>query len=236
MGENSAGSNAVQPTSPPIKTLVLQESPNRPPFPVDCALRERLTAVRPIPDDDQCFAWWDDWAMPEHIRRHSFAVAELAQALARAAQSALGRDPSGERVRRVRAAALLHDIAKDHCIRLGGNHAQVGAAVAHGLTGSPSIAHAVMHHVFWPWEIDVDRFFEPLVIIYADKRVLHDRIVTIEERHEDLLDRYGKTEFIRNRIKASGVQVKQAQDALTLLTGLELHAYTVDGGRLVERA
>ena len=32
------------------------------------------------------------------------------------------------------------------------------------------------------------------IVFYADKRVMHDRIVTVEERVDDLIVRYGTTE------------------------------------------
>jgi hypothetical protein len=38
------------------------------------------------------------------------------------------------------------------------------------------------------------------IINYADKRVMHDRIVSLTERVEDLIQRYGTTEEIKNRI------------------------------------
>jgi len=34
------------------------------------------------------------------------------------------------------------------------------------------------------------------IVFYADKRVMHDRIVSIDERLRDLVDRYGHTEEI----------------------------------------
>ena len=42
---------------------------------------------------------------------------------------------------------------------------------------------------------------ESLIVNYADKRVKHDQIVTIQERFEDLIDRYAKTEQHRVRLR-----------------------------------
>jgi len=44
-------------------------------------------------------------------------------------------------------------------------------------------------------------------VYYADKRVLHDTIVTIDERVHDLIQRYGTVEEIRNLILQNKSQV-----------------------------
>ena len=35
---------------------------------------------------------------------------------------------------------------------------------------------------------------------YADKRVLHDRVVSLDDRMDYILERYGKTDAIREKI------------------------------------
>jgi hypothetical protein len=44
------------------------------------------------------------------------------------------------------------------------------------------------------------------IINYADKRVMHDRIVSLTERVEDLIQRYGATEEIKNLIRQNAGQ------------------------------
>src|SRR5208283_1365694 len=46
-----------------------------------------------------------------------------------------------------------------------------------------------------------ERLEEREIINYADKRVMHDRIVSLTERVEDLIQRYGATEEIKNLIR-----------------------------------
>ncbi len=187
----------------------------------------------PVPGEDACHALWDAYAMPEHIRAHSTLVAGIAVALA---DLAVAAGMGGVHPATVRASGLLHDIAKDYTIRHGGNHAQLGAAWALAATGNPAIAQGVMHHVHWPWGEDLGPWFLPLVIIYADKRVKHDRMVTLEERFDDLIDRYGRTERIRERIRESHHQATTIERALVARLGIRLHESTLDRGRLVERA
>jgi len=183
-----------------------------------------------VPGEAQCVAWWDRFEMPEHIRAHSRGVARVACFVAEAGvRRGLKVD-----VKTVFASALLHDLAKIYCINHGGNHSQLGGAWAMALTGNPLLAQGVIHHVYWPFELDLERFFTPLAVLYADKRVSHDRIVRIEDRFGDLLDRYGKTEEIRERIHTTNNQAKDIEDSLSLLLEIDLNAHDFDRGRLVD--
>lgn len=183
-----------------------------------------------VPSEAQCVAWWDRFVMPEHIRAHSRSVAQVACFLAEAGNKrGLNID-----VETVFASALLHDLAKIYCIRHGGNHSQLGGAWAMALTGNPLLSMGVMHHVYWPFAVDLERFFTPLAVLYGDKRVSHDRIVHIEDRFGDLLDRYGKTPEIRERIHTTNRQAKDIEDALSRLLEIDLNAHDFDRGRLVD--
>ncbi len=169
--------------------------------------------------------------MLPNIRRHSLLVAHIATALARKAE-ALGLPV---RAAQVRASALLHDIAKTYCVRYGGSHAQVGAAWTVAETGNYAVAQGVMLHVWWPWSLPqgTDICALPFFVMYADKRVRHDACVTLEERYDDLLQRYGRTEEAREGIRAAYRQGKTIEDALAVLLGWSLHEDSFDSGRLV---
>ncbi len=194
----------------------------------------------PVPDAAACHALWDRYAMPEHIRAHSSMVADMAMALARAAMAdGTGREDGADlHLPSVLACALLHDIAKDYTIRFGGNHAQLGGAWTLHETGNPRIAQGVMHHVHWPWRVDVavPQWLMPLIIIYADKRVKHDRLVKLEERFDDLIERYGRTERIRERIRESHEQAVDIERALSARLGVPLHDTGLRGGQLAVNA
>lgn len=199
-----------------------------PPCTLDsCALAREW----PVPGEEECRALWDKYAMPEHIREHSLAVADLATCLAE--QGAKRGVPL--RVDEVRASALLHDLAKDYTIRHGGNHAQLGGAWVQEETGNPAIAQGVTHHVYWPWDVDVDKYFLCLAVIYGDKRVRHHQVVTVAERYEDLFERYGKSAQIREKIELSRIQTLDIEESLSKRLGVGLHACTYDCGRLVQR-
>jgi len=203
------------------------------PLPLTVAARQ-LPDLLLIPRREDCNALWERYAMLDHIRAHSEQVATMAYALALRAK-ALGLDIHPEAVL---AAGLLHDLAKTYTIRHGGSHAQLGAAWVMRETGNGPIARAVLAHVYWPWAEDADNddYFMPLAITYADKRVMHDRCVPLEERFEDLLMRYGVNDYTRSRIQGSFQQGKRIEETLSRRLGVHLHEYTVDSGRLVKRA
>jgi len=196
-----------------------------PPFPSRCRADWRT------PSDEECLGHWDRYDMPEHIRRHSLLVAEVATAMARRARE-LGADVC---VQTVRASALLHDLAKAYTIAYGGNHNQIGAAWALELTGNPLVSHGIIHHVHWPFEPDVERHFLPLAVLYSDKRVRHDNLVSVRERFEDLLSRYGLTEDIAANIRRTLNDTLTLERLLNEYLKVDLNACAFDSGRLVQR-
>lgn len=223
-------------------------SPQRPraPHPADESRRherlygvvapERISPPDPetgtIPDETACLALWDRYRVPDHIRQHSTLVADAATDIARRA-----RDRgilSDTAVAAVRASGLLHDLGKMYCIEHGGNHAQVGAVWVQAETSNPAIAQGVLHHVWWPFDVDPTRYFLPLAVLYADKRVMHDGYVSIGGRFTDLFERYGKTARAREGITRSMEQGKAVEHTLSELLEVKLHAYTFDSGRLVD--
>lgn len=215
MSDKNPSHNSVLAT-PPAGEAVL--------FPVD------PPQVGPVPTDAQCRALWDAYGMLPNIREHSALVACLATALASEAVTA----GIAVQVAEVRAAALLHDLAKTYTIRHGGNHCQLGAAWVQELTGNPVISQGVACHVSWPEAIDLRAHFLPLVLIYSDKRVKHNQVVTLETRFDDLLVRYGKTAYIRGRIRESFEQAEAIERALAETLDMDLHENTFGCGRLVE--
>ena len=187
--------------------------------------------VNAVPGDEACFALWDKYDMLPNIRRHSLLVAHIATSLAaRAAECGFGVN-----VDEVRAGGLLHDIAKTYCVRHGGSHAQVGAAWTVAETGNYAIAQGVMMHVWWPWPLPEGRDIcaLPFFVMYADKRVRHDACVSLEERYDDLLGRYGHSEAAREGIYAAFRQGKNIESALSAQLGWTLYEDSFDCGRLV---
>ena len=168
--------------------------------------------------------------MLENIAEHSSLVAGIATWIGHKAKDC------GLNIHQqaLRAAGLLHDLAKTYTVRYGGNHCQLGAAWVMALTKNPAIAQAVRHHVVWPGPVDVNTHFLPLVIIYADKRVKHDTIVTLPERFADLFDRYGVSEERIAAMRRSFAQVEDIESRLSSLLEVDLNAHSFDSRRMVQ--
>ncbi len=100
------------------------------------------------------------------------------------------------------AASLLHDIAKTKSLETKEQHDVSGGALLREL-GFPRTAEIVEQHVSIH-NLRLEGMLEEREIVYyADKRVLHDTIVTVEERVHDLVRRYGATEEICGHILQS---------------------------------
>jgi putative nucleotidyltransferase with HDIG domain len=137
------------------------------------------------------------YKMPENIRAHSMVVEKVAAVLARGLRE-VGVDISLDRVA---AGALMHDIGKPLCLRSGGDHARKGEEIClrHHLD---EIADIVAEHVRLKRYDSDSAIGEKEIIYYSDKRVNHDKVVSLEDRLDYILKRYGKNqEHLGRRIK-----------------------------------
>lgn len=147
-----------------------------------------------IPDISRCFQLMEQYKMLPNIREHSVIVARVALRLI----DGFREDnpvPSAVPGRSLIAAgALLHDIAKTHCLKNGCDHAAAGANICMEL-GYPEIAGIIREHVILR-DHDAERrrrgrFNAREIIYYADKRVRHEEIVSLDDRLEYILEHYG---------------------------------------------
>lgn len=183
-----------------------------------------------VPTGEECRTVWSELGMPEHIREHSVLVAEVALHIARLCRERFVPELS---LALVQAAALLHDVAKEYTIRHGGSHSQLGAAWVQERTGNAVLARAVLHHVHWPFAMDVRRYPVSLIVFYSDKRVRHAEIVGMGERYEDLTLRYGKTPLAREHIQLSLEQGRMVEALLGQELKVDFDAYSFDCRRMV---
>ncbi|MCG6880531.1 MAG: HD domain-containing protein [Deltaproteobacteria bacterium] len=139
-----------------------------------------------IPSIKECYAFMDQYHMLNHIKAHSVVVARIARMMAHELQEV---NP-GISVLKTTVGALLHDIGKTPSLDSGGNHAELGAQICIE-NGFTEIAPIVAEHVILKNYHLSDVTSEKEVVFYADKRVNHDRIVTLEERETYIIDRYG---------------------------------------------
>ena len=145
---------------------------------------------------EDCFRLMCEMQMPEHIAAHSIQVCRVAVCLAEHLQS---KDISLD-VQLVQAAALLHDITKNRSFETAENHALTGGQQLTDL-GYPEIGSLVRQHVRLDDYSSPNRLSEVGIINYADKRVLHDRIVSLNERMRYIEKRYGTEPEHKVRIR-----------------------------------
>jgi HD superfamily phosphodiesterase len=91
----------------------------------------------------------------------------------------------------VEAASLLHDLTKTECLKTKEDHASTGSQRLKEM-GFEEVGEVVAQHIWLSHGGDPSFVSEEEVVNYADKRVKHDRIVSLEERFKDLKDRYGR--------------------------------------------
>jgi len=148
--------------------------------------------------------------MLPHIREHSFRVTQVAVFLG----EALAAAGLPLHLPLIEAGALLHDLGKTPCLGNGQKHAEWGAAVLTEM-GYPEVAQIVKEHVYLTSDaVVLQPLRETEVVNYADKRVLHTRVVTLQERFADLMERYGRTPEARARLAALEIRFQALEDKI----------------------
>ncbi len=142
---------------------------------------------RQSPSFEICEAWWDEWSLPDNVRRHADRVAWLAYALAVILRT---RGKSVDPILAHRGG-MLHDLDKMDTLDEGHLHGRRGAAYVEN-QGYPVLAGIIRNHVLrsdlqsrigdWSWE-------EKLVF-FSDKLVEGDRLVSFPFRLSALKTRY----------------------------------------------
>lgn len=182
-----------------------------------------------IPDREQCLLLMDKYSMLDNIRAHSLTVALVAEQLHDLLCSSLPSDILPNR-KTVTAGALLHDIAKTKCLQEDCRHAEIGAQICFE-EGLPEIAEIVSEHVILT-DPDLTRwqagsFLAKEIVYYADKRVKHDKIVTLDERLEYIIDRYGKnSDYIIHHIRKNFTTCQNLEKAIFAPAGLTPESFT----------
>lgn len=140
-----------------------------------------------IPSEEECYEIIETYDMLPNILEHSREVMRVALAIT-------DNTKNGVYINRklVIAASLLHDITKTVSLNTKEPHDITGAQLMRNL-GFTGIAQIVEEHV-------IIRNFDPQsnleereIVYYADKRVMHTSIVSVEERIDDIIARYGST-------------------------------------------
>ena len=133
--------------------------------------------------------------MLDNIVAHSIRVCQVACFLAKRLNdngNALNEDL-------VLAAALLHDVTKTRSFETKENHAETAAQFLKE-AGYSEIGRMVAQHVRLDSYDSEAPLTEAEILNYSDKRVLHDRVVSLEERFDYIMERYARTPEDRDRV------------------------------------
>jgi uncharacterized protein len=162
-----------------------------------------------IPSHSRCYTMMRQVGILDHILRHSEQVCRVALLLADEL-CAHGRPVNTELIG---TAALLHDITKTRSFSTGENHAQTGKEILVQM-GYPQVGDIVGQHVHLRGFDPGGPVTEAEVVNYADKRVLHDQIVVLDERMAYILERYGTRPSYRDRIQILWDESRQLEQKL----------------------
>jgi putative nucleotidyltransferase with HDIG domain len=99
----------------------------------------------------------------------------------------------------ISAGALLHDIAKMPAMELEVPHGELGSDIAQRY-GFFTVASIIRQHVRLD-AYDDGCISEAGLVNYADKRVNHEAVVSVDERFSYLFERYGRSPEARERLE-----------------------------------
>jgi len=139
-----------------------------------------------LPTKQECTELVNKYVQKQNIKNHIAAVTKLANWLG----DELAK--TGEKIDRelLDRAARLHDVAKDIELKEGPpHHAERANEMLKGKY--PAVAEVIRLHASPVWVEHSTLPLETAVLNYADKRILHDKIATLEETGEYSDERYG---------------------------------------------
>ncbi len=156
-----------------------------------------------IPTMQECIKLMDDYCLPENVRQHSFQVAKIAKLIA----DKFVEHGHSIDVNLVHSSALLHDILKPidfqdytgiskECLlqwkdlkKRFNDCKHPEAAYLQLKENYPEIALIIRKHAYRAVISDDDSIrpitWEEKIVTYADKRVAHTTIVSLEERFRE---------------------------------------------------
>jgi molybdenum cofactor cytidylyltransferase len=181
----------------------------------------RLTARcknEDLPTNEECRNLMSDvLAVPAAVRAHCQAVAAVAVKIA----EALVKTGISLNVDLVRAAALVHDIAREQP-----NHAEAGARLLQELDYARMAAIVRVH---MDVEAGPDQVpDEGWIVFLADKLVVGDRLVTLKERFERKTAKYGTNAEALAAIEKRWRAAEAIQAGVERFSGRRMQAILAD--------
>ncbi len=170
-----------------------------------------------IPNRKEALELLERVDIPLSVKKHSIKVAKKALKIAdKITKSNLNRDL-------VEAGALLHDIGRSETH--GFEHALIGGEIIRSKGLSENLARVCETHILGgldeedaseiglPERNYLPQTIEEKIVCLADKYVLGDQIVSIDERFDKWFNMYGKTKILQKSKK----RIEQIQAELSNL-------------------
>ena len=170
-----------------------------------------------IPSQEECYRIMTQYSMLPNIAEHSYQVMCVTLAIADNLRKGVMVDRD-----LMIAAALLHDITKARSLKTQERHDLTGGLLLREL-GFICIAEIVEQHVVFNNFKEYGALEEREIVFYADKRVMHNRIVTVDERIQDLVNRYGLTEEISDMIIENKCLIHSIECKIAGFMQVDLH-------------
>lgn len=161
-----------------------------------------------IPDEQGCISLLEKYNTPHHIIMHSRKVWEVGRLLGEKVRIHIQLDMD-----LLRASCLLHDIGKYPSIVQGKKfHDVIGEQILVN-EGLSVVGGIIVQHVVLRSDVS-KRVSEEHVLFYADKRVVHDSLVSLEDRFTYLIDTYGKSALAIEKLMEMKEETKRVEDAI----------------------
>ncbi len=163
---------------------------------------------------DECMALLSKYKMPENIVAHCTVVSKIAVFMA----EKINERGGNVNVPLARAGALLHDIDKIIDIKnKGGKHGLMAREILEK-EGYPDVAKITESHTLHTiLKEGALSTIEEKIVFYADKRVKHDKIVSLDERFRYLRKTY--PQYLKNIDRAEHL-TKALETELMKLAGM----------------
>lgn len=162
------------------------------------------------PSIEECFELMVKYGMPDNIKAHSIVVKKVASIIA------VGLVEKGLKIsiEKVIAGALMHDIGKALCFHSDYDHALKGMEICIQ-NGLNEIADIVEEHITLKSYLKDSPVSEKEIVYYADKRVNHDKIVSLGERLGYLIKRYAENqEELENKIRQNFIKCREVENKI----------------------
>ena len=149
-----------------------------------------------IPSKKECFELIKKMDMMDHIIDHSIMVSKVARFLS----LKLKKSSPNIDTRLTTSAALLHDITKTRSFDTNEIHSETGGRMLTKL-GYPEVGDIIRQHVILDTFEPDSPVLEQEIVNYSDKRILHDKIVSLNKRLEYIKIRYGNRKKFKDNIQ-----------------------------------